>query len=58
VVEMLGKEKTLYAKLEDGHELLITTPGHYKYNAGEKHSFGFDTEAIHFFDMETGKRVN
>ena len=58
VVEMLGKEKTLYAKLDDGQELLITTPGHYKYNAGERHSFGFDTEAIHFFDSETGKRIN
>ncbi|QNO15475.1 ABC transporter ATP-binding protein [Alkalicella caledoniensis] len=58
VVEMLGKEKILYAKMADGHELVISTPGHYKYNEGETHSFGFDIEAIHFFDTESGERIN
>ncbi len=58
VVEMLGKEKILYAKLDDGSELVISTPGHYHYEEGERHTFGFDTNAIHFFDTETGERIN
>lgn len=58
VVEMLGKEKILYARLDDGHELVISTPGHFEYNEGELHSFGFDKRAIHFFDSSTGNRIN
>ena len=58
VVEMLGKEKILYTRLENGHELIISVPGHYEYNEGEKHSFGYDISALHFFDSETGKRIN
>lgn len=58
VVEMLGKEKILYARLDNGFELVISTPGHYKYNSGEKHTFGFDVNAIHFFSTETGNRIN
>jgi len=58
VIERLGKEKILYAKLDDGHELVISTPGHYEYNEGERHKFGFDTKAIHFFDTLTGNRIN
>lgn len=58
VVEMLGKEKILYATLENGKELIISTPGHFKYAGGEKHKFGFDIGAIHFFDTETEERIN
>lgn len=58
VVEMLGKEKILYSKLEDGSELVISTPGHYNYEEGETHRFGFDLDAIHFFDEETTERIN
>lgn len=58
VVERLGKEKILYAKLSDGKDLIISTPGHYEYNEGETHSFGFDSDAIHYFDTETGNRIN
>lgn len=58
VVEMLGKEKILYARLENGSELVISTPGHYKYNSGENHTFGFDVNAIHFFSNKTGNRIN
>lgn len=58
VVEMLGKEKILYATLKDGRELVISTPGHFEYNGGEKHSFGFETKALHFFDTESGDRIN
>ncbi len=58
VVEMLGKEKILHAKLSDGSDLVISTPGHYEYNEGEVHKFGFDINAIHFFDTETTMRIN
>lgn len=58
VVEMLGKEKLLYIKLEDQSELVVSMPGHYEYSAFEEHEFGFDLEALHFFDRETGKRIN
>ncbi|WP_066901569.1 ABC transporter ATP-binding protein [Streptobacillus notomytis] len=56
VIEMLGKEKLLYCKLTDGTNLVVTMPGHYKYEIGEVHNFGFDTEALHFFD-EKGNRI-
>jgi multiple sugar transport system ATP-binding protein len=58
VVEMLGKEKTLFAKLKDGTDIVISAPGHYIYNEGEEHSFGFDINALHYFDLETTKRIN
>ena len=58
VIEMLGKEKTLFAKLEDGSDLVISTPGHFDYKEGETHTFGFDINAIHYFDTETGLRIN
>ncbi|MGX8794589.1 ABC transporter ATP-binding protein [Fusibacter sp. JL298sf-3] len=58
VVEMLGKEKILYARLSNNSELVISTPGHYEYSEGEVHYFGFDTESIHFFSTETGERIN
>lgn len=58
VVEMLGKEKIIYARLENDYELVISTPGHYEYIEGERHSFGFDIDALHFFDSDTGIRIN
>jgi len=58
VIEMLGKEKTLYTTLEDGSELVISTPGHYEYSENETHTFGFDVTAIHYFDTESGERIN
>ena len=58
VVEMLGKEKILYARLDNGSELVISTPGHFEYAVDEVHSFGFDVGAIHFFDTVTGLRIN
>ena len=58
VVEMLGKEKILYVRLENDSELVISTPGHFAYAIDEVHSFGFDVNAIHFFCTETGNRIN
>lgn len=58
VIEVLGKEKTLFVKLNSGKELVITVPGHYSYETGEKHVFGFDLDALHFFDSETKERIN
>ena len=58
VVEMLGKEKIIYAKLDNNQELVISMPGHFEYSDGEVHNFGVDMEALHFFDTETGLRIN
>ncbi len=58
VVEMLGKEKILYALLDDGSYLTISTPGHYQYQANERYSFGLDRNALHIFDLDTGNRIN
>ncbi len=58
VVEMLGKEKILYAKTKSNKDLIISTPGHYEYNENEHHTFGFDLSAIHFFDTKTEIRIN
>ena len=58
VIEILGKEKTLFVKLANGKDIVITVPGHYEYKVGEKHYFGFDLEALHFFDDETKERIN
>lgn len=58
VMEMLGKERTLFTKLDNGRELVISTPGHHEYNEGESYEFGFDHDALHFFDTETGERIN
>ena len=58
VVEMLGKEKILYTRLADQTELIMSTPGHYEYQSGEKHHFGLDVDALHFFDTLTSLRIN
>lgn len=58
VIEVLGKEKTLFVKLESGKDLKITVPGHYAYEHGEEHVFGLDSKALHFFDDETKERIN
>ena len=58
VIEVLGKEKTLFVKLKSGKDLVITVPGHHDYESGEKHVFGFDLDALHFFDAETEERIN
>ena len=58
VIEMLGKEKLLYTKLDDGTECVMSEPGHYEYGVDEVHNFTFDLDALHFFDGETGMRIN
>lgn len=58
VVENLGKEKILYVKLNDGTEVVISQPGHFKYEVDEIHNFTFDLDALHFFDGETTNRIN
>ena len=58
VIEILGKEKTLFVKLKSGADIHITVPGHYKYEVGETHKFGLDSKALHFFDIKTQERIN
>ena len=57
VIEMLGKEKLLYTKLKNGQEMVISVPGYFEYGIGETHNFGFDTEALHYFDAKTTERI-
>lgn len=57
VIEMLGKEKTLYVRTESGVDLTLTFPGHFKYNQGEVHTFGLDPTAVLYFDAETGESI-
>ncbi len=58
VVEHLGKEQTLFVRLEDDSEYTITMPGHQVFTPGEKAQFSYDNGALHFFDAETGERIN
>ena len=58
VIETLGKEKLLYAKLEGGQDIIISVPGHLNYQEDKVYSFGYDLDALHFFDTETGERIN
>jgi len=57
VIEMLGKEKTLFVRTETGLDLTLTFPGHFKYEQGEVHEFGLDPSAVHYFDADTGDRI-
>jgi multiple sugar transport system ATP-binding protein len=58
VMEMLGKEKILFTKLPNGQDITISVPGYLDYVPGNKYTFGFDLDALHFFDTETGLRIN
>lgn len=58
VIEMLGKEQLLYAKLKDGVDIVISQPGYYDYKIGETHDFTLDPEDLHFFDGESTERIN
>ncbi|NLB23221.1 MAG: sn-glycerol-3-phosphate ABC transporter ATP-binding protein UgpC [Clostridium sp.] len=58
VIEILGKEKLLYAKLEGGQNIIISVPGHLEYEEDRTYSFGYDLDALHFFNTETGERIN
>lgn len=58
VIEMLGKEQLLYTKLNDGTNIVISQPGYFDYDIGERHYFTLDPEALHFFDGESTERIN
>ncbi|WP_300410322.1 sn-glycerol-3-phosphate ABC transporter ATP-binding protein UgpC [Lagierella sp.] len=57
VIEMLGKEKLLHICLKDGQDMVVSQPGHFKYEINELHNFTFDTQALHFFDSQTTERI-
>ncbi|HHX03280.1 MAG TPA: ABC transporter ATP-binding protein [Tissierellia bacterium] len=57
VIEMLGKEKLLNCKLQDGSDIVISVPGYFEYAVDEVHNFHFDLDALHFFDSETTERI-
>ncbi len=45
-------------RFKNGTTFVISTPGHLNYVSGEKYKFGFDKNALHFFDGETRERIN
>ena len=57
-IEMLGKEKILHVDLKDGTRMVISAPGHYKFEEDKEYPFAVDLEALHFFDSETELRIN
>ncbi len=58
VIEMLGKEQLLYCKLANGEDLVISEPGHKPYALDQTYTFTLDPDALHFFDGESGERIN
>ena len=58
VMEMLGKEKILYTQLPSGQEIIISVPGHLDFKENTRSKFGIDQGSLHFFDTETGMRIN
>ncbi|OOB80307.1 MAG: ABC transporter ATP-binding protein [Epulopiscium sp. Nuni2H_MBin003] len=58
VIQLLGKEQTLYCKLKNKEQCIITAPGHLKYQTEQIYYFGFDNDALHFFDSTTEERIN
>jgi multiple sugar transport system ATP-binding protein len=58
VIEMLGKEQTIYSKMDDGTEIVVTQPGYKSYDIDKNAYFTFDDEALHFFDGESEMRIN
>lgn len=57
VIEMLGKEQLLYCTLKDGKQCVISAPGYKKYTTDEDVVFHVKPEAMHFFDTESGLRL-
>ncbi|MBN2557750.1 MAG: sn-glycerol-3-phosphate ABC transporter ATP-binding protein UgpC [Clostridia bacterium] len=58
VIEMLGKEKLLYCRLSNDKEIVISAPGYNRYEEGMEYTFGFDDSVVHYFNTETGERIN
>ncbi|MDD7593274.1 MAG: ABC transporter ATP-binding protein [Peptoniphilaceae bacterium] len=57
VVENLGKEQSLFVKLPSGKDLVLTMPGYLDFSQGQKDTFGFASNAMHYFDGETEERI-
>lgn len=57
VIEMLGKEQLLYCTLKDSKQCVISAPGYKKYTTDEDVVFHVKPEAMHFFDTESGLRL-
>lgn len=58
IIELLGKEKIVHAKLEKGTEVTLSVPGYLNFEIDSKLKASFDNRALHFFDIESGERIN
>jgi sn-glycerol 3-phosphate transport system ATP-binding protein len=59
VLEPVGAESYVYASLEDGGpEIVIRVSSHARHEPGETMYLAATPEDVHFFDAETGKRID
>ncbi|WP_306142394.1 sn-glycerol-3-phosphate import ATP-binding protein UgpC [Roseibium sp. MMSF_3412] len=59
VLEPIGAESFLYASLvDDGPEIVVRVSSHAKHEPGEKLFLHAAAENVHFFDVDTGRRID
>lgn len=56
VNELLGSEFMIYSELE-GEEIVARVDAHNQNRPGDTMTFAFDMNKVHFFDVDTGKRI-
>lgn len=57
VAENLGKEQSLFVVLDNQEQIVVTAPGYLEFEHGVDVEFGIGSDAVHYFDGETGKRI-
>jgi ABC-type sugar transport system ATPase subunit len=58
VVEPMGNEQIVYARLSDGGRLVAIAPPEPRIEAGQIVGIRMTSDAVHIFDAESGMRVN
>ena len=58
IIEKLGSDSIIYGRDEDGLSICHKESGNTKLNIGENINISIDTNNIHLFDENTGKRLN
>ena len=58
IIEKLGSDSIIYGRDKDGLSICHKESGNTKLNIGENINISIDTNNIHLFDENTGKRLN
>lgn len=58
VMEPVGAETYVYASFEDGAEIVIRVSSHAHHEPGEKMTLFAEETDVHFFDADTGRRID